>query len=170
MQASLTEAGVSQIIEKHGKEARKLISILLDIEEASGRNFVDEPWVALVSRELNVPLSKVYDVLTFYAMFSTKPRGEFVIEICKSTPCHFNKAEQVVDWFKQALGIEVGESTLDGKFTLIRTSCVGACDVGPAVKIGNDVYGNLTREKVDILVKSYKQALPELREEFLCQN
>ena len=170
MQVPLTEAGVLQIIERHGQEARKLISILLDIQEASGRNFVDEPWVALVSRKLDVPLSKVYDVLTFYAMFSTTPRGEFVIEVCKSTPCHFNKAEQVVDWFKEALAIEVGESTLDGKFTLIRTSCVGACDVGPAAKIGADVYGNLTRDKVNTIIKSYKEALPELREEFLCQN
>ena len=113
---------------------------------------MEQRWAELASSVLNVPLSKIYELLTFYAMFSTVERGEFVIEICQSTPCHFSKADEVVKWFETAAGIKIGETSKDGKITLLRTSCVGACDSGPAVKIGDNVFGNLSKEKVQSLV------------------
>jgi len=170
MQEQLTEGQVLKIMEKYHNDAQQLIAVLLDIQEASGENYVNERWSALAARVLNVPLSKIYDILTFYAMFSSTPRGEYVIEICKSTPCHFTAAEQVVAWFEQILGIKMGETTLDRKFTLSRTCCVGACDVGPVAKIGDEVYGDLTLEKVNTLVKSYREGLPSFREALACQN
>ena len=153
----LTEENVRKIMDGYGNDAQQLIAILLDIQSASGKNCVEQRWAVLVSRVLNVPLSKIFDVLTFYAMFSTVKRGEFVVEICQSTPCHFTKAEEVVSWFEAAAGIKVGNTTEDGKITLTRTSCVGACDIGPAVKIGDHVFGNLTEEKVKALVKSCRE-------------
>lgn len=160
-QAPLTERAVKEIMGKYNNDPQQLIAVLLDIQAASGSNYVDEKWAALASDVLGVPLSKIYDVITFYAMFSTKPRGEYVIEICRSTPCHFTKADEVVGWFEGAVGVKMGETTPDGKFTLSRTSCVGACDMGPVAKIGDEVYGNLTSEKVNTLVKAYRDGSPK---------
>lgn len=147
---------VLEIINKYGKAKEQLLSILLDIQEASGENYVAEEWAEVVARELELPISKVHDVLTFYAMFSIKPRGKYVIEICKSTPCHVSKADVIVKMFEDELGIKLGESTPDNLFTLLHTSCVGACDIGPVAKIGDEVYGNLSAEKVAEIVKSYR--------------
>ena len=156
-------------MESYGNDPQQLIAILLDIQAASGKNYVDQPWVDLASTVLNVPVSKIYDVLTFYVMFSTKEQGEYVIEICQSTPCHFTKALEVVHWFEAATGIKVGETTKDGKLSLCRTSCVGACDIGPAVKIGDHIFGNLTEERVKTLVKCcWEGNSRELQS--LCQN
>ncbi|SCM81490.1 NADP-reducing hydrogenase subunit HndA [uncultured Sporomusa sp.] len=149
---------VLSIINKYGKAKEQLLSILLDIQATSGENYVAEEWAEVVACQLDVPISKVHDVLTFYAMFSTVPRGQYVIEICKSTPCHVTKADAVVAMFEEALGIKLGETTADNQFTLLHTSCVGACDIGPVAKIGEEVYGNLTAAKVAELVTSYREA------------
>jgi NADH-quinone oxidoreductase subunit E len=166
----LTEGQVLKIMENYGNDPQQLIAVLLDIQEASGKNVVEQKWSVLASKVLGVPLSKIYDILTFYAMFSTIPRGKHVIEICQSTPCHFTEAEKVVGWFEDVLGVKVGTTTDDGVFTLFRTSCVGACDVGPVAKIGDDVFGDLTQDKVKTLVQSYRDGQPKLREALICQN
>ena len=163
----LTKNQVIKIMENYENDPQQLIAVLLDIQAASGRNYVEQQWAELASEVLNVSLSKIYDVLTFYAMFSTVKRGEYVVEICKSTPCQFTKAADVVRWFETAAGIKIGETTTDGKITLFHTSCIGACDIGPAVKIGDHVFGNLTDEKVLQIIK-YCRVGKELQS--LCQN
>ena len=165
----LTEESVLGIMRSYDNDPQQLLAVLLDIQAASGINCVEQHWAELTSRVLNVPLSKVYDVLTFYAMFNTKRQGKYIVEICKSTPCHFNRAEEVTGWFEAAAGIRVGETSADEKITLTRTNCVGACDIGPAVKIGDNVFGNLTEEKVRVLVK-YCQEDNSGGLESLCQN
>jgi NADH-quinone oxidoreductase subunit E len=165
----LSKEKVLEIMECYGNNPQQLIAILLDIQAASNRNYVEKRWAELASSVLGIPLSKIYDVLTFYAMFSTKVRGEFVIEICRSTPCHFTKAEEVKRWFEEAAGINIGETTKDGQLSLIRTSCIGACDIGPAVKIGEHVFGNLTEEKVKTLVRHCMEGKAKELES-LCQN
>ena len=148
----LTKDHVLGIMESYQNDPQQVIAVLLDIQAASGKNYVERQWAELASAVLNVPLSKIFDLLTFYAMFSLKERGEYVIEICRSTPCHFTKADEVTRWFEAATGIKAGETTADGKITLSRTSCIGACDTGPAVKIGDHVFGRLTEDKVKTLV------------------
>jgi len=150
----MNEDMVKKIAQGYGNDPQQLIAVLLDIQAASGKNYVDRKWADEVSKLLDVPLSKVFDVLTFYAMFSTKPRGEYLIEICQSAPCHFCDARQVINWFETAAGIKMDETSTDGKITLSRTSCAGACEIGPIAKIGDDVYGNLDEEKVKTLVKN----------------
>ena len=149
----LTKDHVLKIMESYDNDPQQLIAVLLDIQAASGRNYVDQKWAELAGEVLDVPLSKIFDVLTFYAMFSTMPRGEYVIEICGSTPCHFTRAGEVTGWFEAAAGIKMNETTADGRISLHHTSCIGACDIGPAVKIGDDVFGNLTEDTVKTLVK-----------------
>ena len=165
----LTEEKVLQIMEGYENDPQQLIAVLLDIQAASGRNYVDQKWAELASVTLNIPLSKIYEVLTFYSMFSTKERGEYVIEICRSTPCHFTGAGELTRWFEAAAGIKAGETTADGRITLLYTSCIGACDIGPAVKIGDHVFGKLDEEKVKTLVK-YCREENQKGLEALCQN
>ena len=160
---------VLTIMERYENDPQQLIAVLLDIQAASGNNCVEKEWAELASGVLNVPLSKIYDVLTFYAMFSTEPRGEYVIEICRSTPCFFTGADETVRWFEAAAGIKMGTTTADGKISLFYTSCVGACDIGPVAKIGDDVFGNLTEEKVKALVKCCREGQTEELHS-LCQN
>ena len=165
----LTKKIVLEIMERYANDPQQLIAILLDIQAATNKNYVEQRWAELASSTLNIPLSKIYDVLTFYAMFSTKERGEFVIEICRSTPCHFTNAEEVKRWFEEAAGISIGETTKDGRLSLFRTSCIGACDIGPAVKIGEHVFGNLTEEKARTLVKCCREGRAKELES-LCQD
>jgi NADH-quinone oxidoreductase subunit E len=156
MNGSISTDKVYQIIEDHDKSKEKLIQILLRLQEASGRNYLPREWMDVVAAELNIPLTKVYDVVTFYDMFKTEPRGKFIIEICKSGPCHVNKPKGIIGMFEKNLGIKMGETTSDNLFTLAYASCFGACDLSPAVKIGEDVYGNLTEEKIADLIKQYR--------------
>jgi NADH-quinone oxidoreductase subunit E len=166
------EDAVLKILEAYGNDPQQLIAVLLDIQAASGRNYVDRKWAQMVSGRLDVPLSKVYDVLTFYAMFGTEPRGACLIEICESAPCRFGsaaqRAQELVGWFEAAAGIKIGQTSADGKITLARTSCVGACDIGPVAKIGGEVFGSLDEDKVKKLVKCCMEN--NLNEACQCQN
>ncbi|PKM86934.1 MAG: NADH-quinone oxidoreductase subunit E [Firmicutes bacterium HGW-Firmicutes-12] len=154
----LTEKDVCEIIASHQASKEKLLSILLDIQDASGQNCIVEEWARVVSAELDLPLTKIYDVITFYEMLSEKPRGKNIIEICKSTPCHFIKGVNIVNIFEEELCIKMGETTPDNLFTLQYTSCVGACDIAPVAKIGDEVYGNLSKDKIVDIIKSYREA------------
>ena len=177
----LTKEHVLKIMENYGNDPQQLIAVLLDIQAASGSNHVEQKWAALTSTVLNVPLSKIYDVLTFYAMFNIEKRGEYIIEICRSTPCYFgngddatnddkaSKTAVVVQWFEAASSIKMGETSADGKISLFYTSCVGACDIGPVAKIGDDVFGNLTETKVKELVELCRSGNSEGLSK-LCQN
>ncbi|MDR2405120.1 MAG: NAD(P)H-dependent oxidoreductase subunit E [Deltaproteobacteria bacterium] len=161
----LTESRVKAILEGYGNDAQQLIAVLLDVQEASGKNFVERRWAELTAKTLGLPISTVYEIITFYSMFATAPRGCYVIELCKSAPCHFQEAERILTWFEDELGIKVGETTLDGLFTLTRCSCLGACDVGPAVRVGDSVYGTLTKEKVSALLRGLREEGARLGEE-----
>ncbi|MDR2575432.1 MAG: NAD(P)H-dependent oxidoreductase subunit E [Treponema sp.] len=173
----LSENAVLEIMARYDNDPQQLIAVLLDIQGASGKNYVDKQWAELVSERLDVPLTKVYDVLTFYAMFSTEPRGAYLIEICESAPCRFGsgapngaslRAQELVHWFEAAAGIKIGETSADGIITLARTSCVGACDIGPVAKIGDAVFGNLDEGKVKELVKHCIEG--NLKEASQCLN
>ncbi len=153
----LKEEQVLEIIRAKGNSRERLLSILLEIQNVSGNNYVDEAWAKIVAERLELPLTKVYNVLTFYAMFSTKPRGKYLIEVCKSTPCHVTKSDEVVQMFEEKLGIGISETTPDNLFTLMYTPCVGACDIGPVAKIGEQVYGNLTSDKIDDIIECYRE-------------
>lgn len=156
MNCELKKEQVLEIIQSKNREKEQLLSILLEIQNASGRNYVDKEWARLVADELGIPLTKVYDVLTFYAMFSTESRGAYVIEICKSAPCYVLKSQAIAQIFEEELGIKMGETTSDNLFTLMYTPCVGACDIGPVAKVGEKVFGNLTREKIKEIINNYR--------------
>ncbi|MCX7709114.1 MAG: NADH-quinone oxidoreductase subunit NuoE [Clostridia bacterium] len=150
---------VKEVIKRYGNSKDNLIQIMLELQQLSGKNYLPDAWVKEAAEELGMPLSKVYGVITFYAMFSTEPRGKYVIEVCKSGPCHVSGSENIVHILEKELGIKPGETTADGLFTLELSSCFGACDIAPAVKIGENVHGNLTADSLKDLIISYREGL-----------
>ena len=109
----------------------------------------------VIAREMGISLSQVYNFITFYAMLSTKPHGKFTVRICKSAPCHVNGASEVIHAIQNQLGIKMGETTEDGRFTLEYCPCLGLCDIAPTIMINNEVYGNLTAETAKDVIKMY---------------
>ena len=105
---------------------------------------------------INIPVSKVYGVVTFYSFFTMTPKGEHPISVCMGTACYVRGAEKVLDEFKRILKINVGETTPDGKFSLTSLRCVGACGLAPVVLIGEKVYGRVTPGEVEKILKEFE--------------
>ena len=110
----------------------------------------------IISKELKVPLAKVYGVVTFYSFFTMTPKGRHPISICTGTACYVRGAEKVLDEFKRHLEIKVGETTADGKFSLSCLRCVGACGLAPVVLVGEKTYGRVSPEGVKEILDEYK--------------
>jgi NADH-quinone oxidoreductase subunit E/NADP-reducing hydrogenase subunit HndA len=107
-----------------------------------------------VAKKLNVPVSKVYGVVSFYSFFSMKQKGKYDVSVCMGTACYVRGAEGVLNELKKQLNIEIGDTTADGKFSLRTLRCVGACGLAPVVMIGEKVYGRVTPDMVaDILAE-----------------
>lgn len=147
---------VASIAAKWRDRPDMLIPVLHEVQ-AVASNGIPKDVAATVSREMRVPLSQIYGVETFYAFYSTKKRGEVLIRLCKSAPCHVKGAKQVLEAFQKALGIKAGETTADGAFTLETCECIGACDVSPAALVDDTVYGNLSPESVCELISSLRK-------------
>lgn len=150
---------VQEVLRKFGNSGENLIQIMLELQQLSGNNYLPKEWVEYVAKELDLPMSKVYGVITFYAMFANESRGKNLIEVCKSGPCHVSGAKSIVIMLEEELGIQLGETTSDGLFTLEQSSCFGACDIAPAIKIGENVYGNLTPDSLREILNSYRKGL-----------
>ena len=118
---------VRTICDKHGNNPGELINILHEAQHLHGY----------------LPESKVYGVVTFYTFFTMTPKGKHPISVCMGTACYVRGSEKLLEEFKRVLGIEVGETTPDGKFSLDCLRCVGACGLAPVVMIGEKVYGRL---------------------------
>jgi NADH-quinone oxidoreductase subunit E len=143
-------------IKKQALEERDmLINALHQIQNRFG-NYIPVEAAKVVAEELNVAESKVYEVLTFYTMFSTKPRGKYVIRVCVNLPCHVTGGRQIVETLKETLGVDFDQTTKDGLFTLERTSCLGLCGVAPVVMVNDEYYGDLTPKKVKEIIESLR--------------
>ena len=109
----------------------------------------------LVAKELNIPVSRVYGIVSFYSFFTMTPKGKYPISVCLGTACYVRGAEKVLDELKRQLKVEVGGTTPDGKFSLNCLRCVGACGLAPVAMIGDKVYGRLTPDKVKEVLAEY---------------
>ncbi len=129
-----------------------LIPVMQKAQELFG--YLSLETMELISERLDVPVSEIYGVATFYALFSLTPKGEYVISVCTGTACYVKGAQLVLDEVKNQLGIGSGETTKDGKFSIQDTRCLGCCGLAPVMMINNDVYGRLEPADVkDILAK-----------------
>ena len=109
----------------------------------------------VVAQELNVPVAKVYGVVTFYSFFTMIPRGKYPVSVCTGTACYVRGAEKVLDEVKRLLKVPVGETTPDGKFSIAGLRCVGACGLAPVVLVGNKTYGRVAPDGVKEILKEY---------------
>lgn len=145
---------IRQVIEEYNSDPGALLAILSDTQEIYG--FLSSAAMEEISDQLDIPVSRIYGVATFYSLLATEPKGEHIIRICESPPCHIRGAVNILETLKEVLGVNPGETTEDKKFTLELTSCLGVCGVAPAMMIGEQVYGNLTPERVKEILKSYE--------------
>jgi NADH-quinone oxidoreductase E subunit len=111
-------------------------------------------WVA---DRLEAPVSRIYEIITFYTMYYTEDPGKFNIQVCRNISCHLMGARTIVDHLKDRLGIEVGETSSDGLFRLEEVECLGACGMAPMMQVGKHYYENLTPEKVDSLLDQWRR-------------
>ena len=149
----LVDRVVKEVLARHGKGG-SLVTILKDVQDKCA--YLPEEAMIHIARGLGIPASEVYEVATFYSFLSAEPLGENTIRICRSTPCFLKNSEIIVKAVEKELGISVGETTEDGKFSLHLTNCIGACDKAPAMLVNGKLYGNLTP-------KSVKDTLDELK-------
>ncbi|MBL7212576.1 MAG: NADH-quinone oxidoreductase subunit NuoE [Desulfobacteraceae bacterium] len=124
-------------------------------EEQAKNGSVSEGAMADMAQILQLPIGDVYGVTTFYSFLSTKPMGRHVIRICKSVPCFLQDGAMVAAAIEKELGISPGETTSGGRFSFELTNCIGACDQAPAMLVDDEVYGDLTPEKIGEILNSF---------------
>ncbi len=142
---------VDKILDSYQRHQGMLVSILQDVQAEF--NYLPGDALVRVGEGLDVPLSQVYSVATFYKAFSLKPRGRHSVHVCMGTACHVRGAVNVLDRIEQDLCICAGETTPDMKFTLETVNCVGACALGPVVVVDGEYAGQMTQEKVKPLLE-----------------
>ncbi|MGV8141497.1 MAG: NADH-quinone oxidoreductase subunit NuoE [Candidatus Woesearchaeota archaeon] len=145
---------ISEVLEKYS-EQEDLIPALQDIQKEYG--YLAEENLIILSKKIDVPLSQISGVATFYNWFKLKPVGKYHISICRGTACHVNNSEQLQKFIEKKLRIKSGELTDDKLFSLECVNCIGACAKAPAMMINGVVYGELTDKKVDDILDDLKE-------------
>ena len=153
---------IQNAVEHHGKGRDAVIPVLSEVNQALG--YIPGEAFGKIRRLLNAPEeglfladSHLFSIASFYQMFSLKPTGVHVIRFCESAPCHVVGGREVIEALQAHLGIQVGETTPDQQFTLLTTSCLGVCSVGPVFLVDDDIYGNVTPERVPGILAKYRQ-------------
>lgn len=145
---------LQEIIQKYKDTRGALIPVLHEAQDVYG--YLPLRVQKIISEGLNVPLTEIYGVVTFYTQFSLKPKGKYKIQVCLGTACYVKGSGKILEKLKERLGINVGECTEDGKFSLDACRCVGACGLAPVMMINEEVYGRLTVDKIDEIIDKYK--------------
>ena len=144
---------IKEICVSFNKDPQELINILHSTQEHFG--YLPAEVQEVIAAETGIPVAKIYGVVTFYSFFTMTPKGKHPISICMGTACYVRGAEKVLDEFKKELGLQVGQTTKDGKFSLSSLRCVGACGLAPVVLIGDKTYGRVAPDDVRNILKEY---------------
>jgi len=147
---------VDEIVNSYDSDKEFLIHVLQDISSEYG--YLPEPCLRRITERLNIPLTEVFSVATFYKAFSLEPRGKHLIHVCLGTACHVRGASQVLSKIERRLSIEAGQTSKDLMFTLKTVNCLGACALGPVVMVDGEYHGQMTQAKVDRLLDRYIKA------------
>ena len=146
---------IEAICDKFGNKPGELINILHEAQHTVG--YLPIEVQAVIARKLNIPVSRVYGGVTFYAFFTMTPKGKHPISICLGTACYVRGSEKILEEFKRTLGIDVGETTADGKFSLDCLRCVGACGLAPVAMVGEKVYGHLNPADIKKIIQEFSE-------------
>ena len=141
-------------IAKHRDTPGALMPVLQKAQEIYG--YLPIEVQTMIAEGMDIPLEKVYGVVTFYAQFSLNPKGKYRISVCLGTACYVKGSGDLFNAFSEKLGIKGGEITPDGTFSLDACRCIGACGLAPVLTVNEDVYGNLTVDDVDKILAKYE--------------
>lgn len=145
---------LKEFIENLDETKGELITVLHKAQEIFG--YLPMEVQEFISENTNIPISEIYGVITFYSFFTTTPKGEYPISVCMGTACYVNGAEKILNEIQRELGIKVGETTNDGKFSLDVLRCIGACGMAPVILIGKKTYGRVKADEVKNILKEYR--------------
>lgn len=144
---------IKELAEKHGRKRESLLPIMLAVVERE--KYLSEYSMVEIAREVDIPAAEVYGTATFYSFIETKPTGQYIIRLCKTITCSMKGKNQVLFAIQDMLKIKMGETTPDKRFTLMETNCLGWCHKAPAMMINNEVYTELSPEKVRDILSGY---------------
>jgi NADH-quinone oxidoreductase subunit E len=154
IRSSTSIRAIDQIIDKHQGEPSSLIQVLLEIQ--SEHHWLPKEALERVSERLDVPLSRIQHIATFYKAFSLVPRGRHEVHVCLGTACHVRGAVRVLDTVQDLTGIQPGETDLDLKFSLETVNCIGCCALGPVMEINGKIHGKISPDKTADVLESYE--------------
>jgi NADH-quinone oxidoreductase subunit E len=146
-------AKLHEVIESHKDMQGPLMPILHEAQHIFGAIPLEVQ--KAISEKMNVPLAEIYGVVTFYSQFTLEPKGEFLISICLGTACYVRGAQQLIDKVVELTGVGVGKTSLDGKYSLEATRCIGACGLAPVLTVNEDVYGRLVVADIPGIIQKY---------------
>lgn len=146
---------VHEICDRYAGENTPLIMILSDVQKEFG--YVPLEVQEIVSQRTGISVAEIYGVVTFYSFFSLEPKGKYVIGVCLGTACYVKGAQQIIDQFCEMLGIQPGQTTEDGLFTVDALRCIGACAAAPAVTINGKIYARVNVKDVAGIIAEYRE-------------
>jgi NADH-quinone oxidoreductase subunit E len=145
---------IDQIIDKHHCEASNLLQIMLELQ--SSNNWLPKEVLKRVSERLEVPLTRIRHIATFYKAFSLVPKGRHKVHICVGTACHVRGASRILDTVEEATGIKPGETDMDMKFSVETVNCLGCCALGPVMEIDGKTHGKMSPAQTASILKNYE--------------
>lgn len=145
---------IKEICSRYKNEPSPLMVVLADVQKEYG--YIPLEVQEVISGELNIPVSDIYGVVTFYSFFSLKPKGRYVIGVCIGTACYVKGGQNVLDKFSELLKIKIGQTSEDGLFTLDGLRCIGACGIAPAISINGKVYPKVKLSDVETIIAEYR--------------
>ncbi|MBQ6907455.1 MAG: NAD(P)H-dependent oxidoreductase subunit E [Clostridia bacterium] len=148
------EEKLREVIKKHAGENGAAIPVLHEAQDIYG--YLPIEVQKIISEGLNVPLAEIYGIVTFYTQFSLYPKGDYEVSVCLGTACYVKGSGTILEKIKERLGIDVGQCTPDGKFSLNSTRCIGACGLAPVMTVNDAVYGRLTPADLDDIFAKYQ--------------
>ena len=152
---------LEEIIDKQGKSSTSLIPILQCVQ--ARYRFLPEYVLSFISEKMDLPLSSVYGVATFYAQFSTEPKGKHIVQICDGTACHVRGSKDIINRMRKEFNLTAEEKTTEDKFLTLETvACIGACAMAPAVIVDGRVYGHLNPDEMMKIVDRIKEVHAEI--------
>jgi NADH:ubiquinone oxidoreductase subunit E len=147
------QAQLEAVIKNCNGDKSQLMHVMQEAQGIYG--YLPREVQVMIAEGMDVPLEKVYGIATFYAQFSLSPKGEYDISVCLGTACYVKGAQQLVDKISEILGIEPGECTEDGKFSLEACRCIGACGLAPVLTVNDEVYGKLVGDDIPGILEKY---------------
>ena len=151
----ISQQELHNVLDVYPNDRQYALAILQDMQRTF--HYIPREGLKAAAEYLGCGLSELYSMATFYKALSLKPKGKHIIKVCDGTACHIRGSMTLLDALRRRLGVEPGETTKDGLFTLETVNCLGACAIAPVILVGEEFYGTLTSEKLDAVLQAYEE-------------